>query len=307
MTSPSFTVEDLSFIRDQSVNAAFMDFNRAVDCCPEALFVFYEGLDNDYYYPRLLQHAGREVEPIMCKNKSRVISVYKLLVAKPEYAKYHKGFFIDKDFDISSDSIYGDFFVTNCYSIENYYLSDSCMENILKQMFNFHSGTPDLKDVLDDYRSLRQKYFEAILLFNTWYCAIRRKYGNTIEGIQLKKELPDGFIKIDYDAKDVQMLYTLSEIESKFTSYSRYPVTPNEMSDAEAYIRTDIQKNLRGKYGLCFLEKYLSYLVDFFRKTPSYSTHKRVISIQYNNMMAILSPFADTEKDLVDYINRISA
>ena len=56
MNQSSFTVADLIAMRDKSVSAAFMDFNHAVVCNPDALFVFYEGQDNDYYYVR--QYIG---------------------------------------------------------------------------------------------------------------------------------------------------------------------------------------------------------------------------------------------------------
>lgn len=307
MTQTAFTVANLIAERDKSVNAAFMDFNHAVNCNPDALFVFYEGLDNDYYYPRLQKYTERDIEPIKCKGKEKVIGVYKMLITKSEYDKYHKGFFIDKDFDLNIDPFLDDFYVTSGYSIENYYLTDSCMETCLKQMFNFHTGEALLTSIVSDYRNMRQCYFDAILLFNTWYCAVKRKYGNVKEDIHLDKELPKGFVRFDCATKVVQQQYTMAKIGSVFASASQYPVTPQEMSDAEAYIRTDMLKNLRGKHCLFFFERYIEYLIELFKSDATYEDNKRNITIQYNNIMAILSFCAETDTTLVDYIKKVAA
>ncbi len=283
-----------------------MDFNDAVRYKPESLFVFYEGQDDDYYYPRLQRYAGRDIEAIKCNGKAKVIAVYKLLLSKSEYAKYHKGFFVDKDFDLNTETFFSDFFVTSGYSIENYYMSDQCMESLLRQKFGFHSGDGNLATVMSNYRSVRQRYFEAIFLFNVWYCAIKRKYGR-LEGITLSQDMPKGFVKIDFHAGDVQSQYTMTEIVSTFANAANYPLTPTELAVAETYILSDMRMNLRGKYLLDFLNRYINYLMDVFRTNPAYSTHKRTINIQYNNVMSILSSFSDTEQRLIDYIARVTA
>lgn len=300
-----FTVDELIAVRDKSVNAAFMDFNRAVVCNPDALFVFYEGNDNDYYYPRLQRYTDRSIEPIRCNGKEKVIGVYKMLVTKPEYHKYRKGFFVDKDFDLNEEPVLVNFYVTRGYSIENCYLTDSCLELFLKQMLNFHSGDPMLASIMDTYRLMRQKYFDTILLFNIWYCAVKRKYG-VMEDISLDKKMPKGFVLIDYDAKEVQQQYTMASIGVKYDT-TKYPVTAEELSDAEAYIRTDLLKNLRGKYGLSFLYEYIENLLLQLKNTANLASHYRKITISYDNILSILSPYADTEQVLIDYLTRIAA
>lgn len=307
MNTPAFTVADLIVMRDKSVNAAFMDFNHAVGCNPDALFVFYEGHDNDYYYPRLQRYAGRPIESVKCKGKEKVIGVYKILVTKPEYERYHKGFFVDKDFDLNTDPAMSDFYITSGYSIENYFLTDSCIEETLKQLFNFHTGDASLTNIVADYRNMRQKYFDAILLFNTWYCAVKRKYGDVIKDIHLDIELPKGFVRFDCTTKDVQQHYTMAEIRTVFASASQYPVTAQDMIDAEAYIRTDMLKNLRGKYGLFFFERYIEYLIELFKSDTTFAANKRIINIQYNNIMAILSLYAETDSTLIEYINKVAS
>ena len=305
--APVFKVTDLIDLRDKSANAAFMDFNDAVVHKPDALFVFYEGQDNDYYFPRLVSNTGRSIETIKCKGKENVIKVYKILISKPEYDKYHKGFFIDKDFDLNTDPVMSDFYITSGYSIENYYVSDNCMELFLKQMLNFHTGEALLDSIMTDYGSIRQQYFDAILLFNTWYCAIKRKYGNSISNIYLDKDLPKGFVRFDLQANQVLQQYTMAEIYAEFPAADQYPVTTQEMSDAEAYIRQNMQKNLRGKYCLSFTEKFISSLIVKIKNTPEYSSHRRVIDIQYNNILSIMTNFADTEQEVVDYIVKVAS
>lgn len=304
---PAFTVSNLIELRDKSANTAFMDFNHAVVNNPDALFVFYEGQDNDYYFPRLQSNTGRSIEAIKCKGKSNVIKVGKILISKPEYKKYHKGFFVDKDFDLNTDPVLSEFYITSSYSIENFYVSDNCMELFLKQMLNFHTGEALLADVMADYRNLRQQYFDAILLFNTWYCAIKRKYGDSITGINLDKAMPKGFVKFDFKSSQVYQQYTMAEIYTEFPAAVNYPLTAQELSEAKTYISANMLKNLRGKYCLSFMEKYISSLSEKIKNTPEYSAHRRVINIQYNNIMSILAPFADTEQETIDYIVRVAS
>ena len=304
---PSFTVEDFKAMRDTSVSTAFMDFNDAVKCHPDALFVFYEGQDNDYFYPRIRQYSPFEVEPINCKGKSKVKSVYKIIVTKPEYDKYKKGFFVDKDFDLNTDTILTNFYVTSGYSVENYYLSDACMEQLLKQKFNFHTGDSLLDNIMINYRKIRQQFFNAILLFNTWYCAIRRKYGDTIKDICLDTKMPAGFVNCDYENGVVSQTYTLSSIEGKFPSFSSYPVLPSELQDAENYIKQDLLKHLRGKFCMRFLLNYICYLQKLFKDNGAYANHRRNLTVSIDNIMSILSPYADTEQDLIDYIKKVAA
>lgn len=307
MSTPTFTVEEFNAIRDKAVSTAFMDFNNAVTNNPDALFVFYEGQDNDYFYPRVQRYSTLDVEPIDCKGKEKVISVYKIVVAKPEYSKYHKGFFIDKDFDNNSEPFLSDFYITSGYSVENFYLSENCFELLLKQKFNFHTGDSLLIKIMADYRKMRQQYFDATLLYNMWYCAIRRKYGNNIRDISLGTKMPSGFITCDFATSDVTQNYLLTSIEEKYPASSSYPVTPNELNDAENYIKQDLIKNSRGKFAMRFLLNYISYLQKLFNSDPIYAKYKRNITVSYDNIMSILSPYADTEQNLIDYIQRIAA
>lgn len=307
MSMPSFTVEAFKAIRDSSVSAAFMDFNDAAKYHPDALFVFYEGQDNDYYFPRIQQYSSLDVEPINCKGKSKVISVYKIIVTKPEYEKYKKGFFVDKDFDLNTDDVLSNFYITSGYSVENYYLSDTCMEQFLKQKFYFHTGDILLDNIMVDYRKIRQQYLDAILLFNTWYCAIRRKYGDTIKDICLKPKMPAGFVNCDYENCVVSQTYTISAIEGQFPSFSSFPVSSSELQDAENYIKQDLLKHLRGKFCMSFLLNYISYLQKQFKDKAIFANHRRNLTVSFDNIMSILSPYADTEQDLIDYIKKIAA
>lgn len=307
MSETSFSVAGFTSAVEQSVSRVFMDFAQATSCNPEALFAFYEGCDNDYYYHRLQQHTNRQIENIKCGNKANVIRVYKMIAAKPEYKNYHKGYFVDKDFDLNDEAFLSDFYVTGSYSIENFYASDSCMELFLTQTYDFRRGDTQFQTLMSEFRQMRQRYLEAIVLFNTWYCAIKRKYGNSITGISLNPGFSDNYITWDFSSKDVRSIYTLQTIENTFAAFSSYPVTLDEMADAESYIRTDLLKNLRGKYCIGFIVRYINELQGYIKNTRAYSKHHRKLGISKDNVMSILTMYADTEPELIEYISRIAA
>ena len=75
----------------------------------------------------------------------------------------------------------------------------------------------------------------------------------------------------------------------------------------EAYIRTDMLKNHRGKYGLSFMYEYIDDLLLQLKKDPSKAAHYRKITISYDNILSILSPFADTDQGVINYIERVAA
>lgn len=306
MSETNFTVAGFTTAIEQSVNTVFMEFNDAAGRNPDALFVFYEGYDNDYYYIRIRQQTNRQIEPINCKNKDKVKKVYQLIVSKPEYDNYHKGYFIDKDFELNTEPFLDDFYVTSGYSIENLYVSDSCMESFLTQKYAFHTGDELLNQLMTGFRQMRQRYFNAILLFNSWYCAIKRKYGNTIRGINLDSKMPSDFIDWDFSTNNVAKKYTMQDIDEKYDTVT-YSVTSEELESAETYLRADLQKNLRGKYCTSFMVRYLSDLQGFIKNTPAFLRHHRALTLSYDNILSILAPYADTEQELVNYINRIAA
>ena len=181
------------------------------------------------------------------------------------------------------------------------------MEQFLKQKHYFHAGDPLLTQIMADYRQIRQRYFDAILLYNAWYCAIRRKYGNSIRNIRLGSKMPTGFVSCDFGNCGVGQTYSLTEIESLYPDFTSYPITLAELNDAENYIKHDLFRNMRGKFGMRFLLNYLTYLQDLFRTDPVYVNNKRILPLSYDNIMSILSPYADTEQCLIDYIRKIAA
>ena len=81
----------------------------------------------------------------------------------------------------------------------------------------------------------------------------------------------------------------------------------NPQDDEENYIKQDLIKNSRGKFAMRFMLSYISYLQQLFNNDPKYAKYKRNITISYDNIMSILSPYADTEQNLIDYIQKIAA
>lgn len=119
--------------------------------------------------------------------------------------------------------------------------------------------------------------------------------------------MPKGFISYDFVNSGVAQAYTLATIENIYSAYSSYPVTPTELKGAENYIKQDLLKNIRGKFGMRFMLDYITYLQDMFRTNPVYANNKRNLPFSYDNIMSILSPYADTEQSLIDYIQKIAA
>ena len=53
--------------------------------------------------------------------------------------------------------------------------------------------------------------------------------------------------------------------------------------------------------------KYIANLIEIFKNVPKYKKYKRNINIQDNNIMSIMSIFADTDPKLIKYIEKLTA
>ena len=74
-------------------------------------------------------------------------------------------FFIDRDFDDSLAMTNKDLFETPCHSVENLYVQEDCLKEILKSEFHITIANSDFNKRVNDF-NLRIKEFNALLLLN---------------------------------------------------------------------------------------------------------------------------------------------
>ena len=92
-----------------------------------------EGYDAPYYSTRveITDSQSRRAEFINCGGKKGVVDTCGYIAGKPAYKKFVTLYFVDKDYDDNS-ALSDKIFVTDGYSVENYYASDRCVRSAIK-------------------------------------------------------------------------------------------------------------------------------------------------------------------------------
>ena len=100
----------------------------------DVVYCFVEGYDMPYYRASIRNICRKEPVEIRCHGKASVIAANKYIEGREDCKMYTKRYFVDRDFDENKD-LPESVFVTDGYAIENYYLSDKCVSNILETEF----------------------------------------------------------------------------------------------------------------------------------------------------------------------------
>lgn len=299
------TKEAYNAARADSIGRVFMEFDNTTKKHPKSLFAFYEGKDNAYYYSRIENISRIPFETFRCGGKSEVKKVYNLLDKKAEYKKYKTAFFIDKDYDENNELFLADFFVTDRYSVENYYTSLNALERILKNFFGLRDTDAIYQKTLSEYEDYLEAYNNAILRFNAWYGFLKRnKILNT--SLSLEEKFPSDYIRCNPEKKTVAMLYNLEKLQE---DYPLQPVVAEvDVRKVEEELKQDLSCNLRGKYQLTFMVKFLNdFNAELKQKEKGLSPnsiHYQTYEIPRVMAMQLFSEYADTPKSLIDYIER---
>ena len=136
MSEHSFTPDVMLEHTESIASTAFARFNHAISVHDiETLYCFVEGHDWPYYHIRISAISGKSCEVIVSNGKKSVLAIYNLLNKIPEYNRYKKLFFVDRDYDDNSN-IDKNVYVTPGYSVENFYGSIDCFKNIIKNIQN---------------------------------------------------------------------------------------------------------------------------------------------------------------------------
>ncbi len=302
------TKEAYNAARAGSTGRVFMEFDNTTKKHPNSLFTFYEGKDNAYYYSRIENTSRIPFEAFRCGGKSEVKKMYKLLEKKAEYKKYKTAFFIDKDYDENTEQYLAEFFVTDRYSIENYYTSLEALERILKHYFGLRDTDDIYQEALSEYGDYLEAYNNAILRFNAWYCYLKRnKILNA--SLSLEEKFPSDYIRCNPEKKTVAMLYDLKKLQE---DHPLQPVVAEaDVRKIEGELKQNLSCNLRGKYQLTFMVSFLNnFNAELKQKEkglPPNNIHYQTYEISRGMVMQLFSEYADTPKALIDYIERRAA
>jgi hypothetical protein len=276
----------------------------------EGLYCFFEserGSDNAYYVPRIKQFIN-DYHPINCGGRDKVLRVHALIKIHEEYDKYKKAFFIDKDFNTPLTPQIPPFFETQCYSIENYYVSVEVFKEILKNNFQISEVDEAFHICISLFTERQKEYHEAAKLFNAWYAClidIRNSEGKQT-GVNLDDKLPKGFL--DFSLEKISKKYDLDIIKATFENATECPLDKLEAKIIE-FTNCDQSKIFRGKYELTFVRDFLQMLIQDSNTAKKFLKNKIASSFSppsNDQALTIFSAFAETPENLRLYLTEVT-
>lgn len=284
---------------------------------PDMYFIFYEGKDRQYYDVRIKSKTSN-FNAYIAGNKAKVLAVFeKIKQEDGEESLKNTLFFIDKDYERIDKEFDSHIYVTEKYSIENYYVSHEAMKNILRCHFGLNLYSESAIEIMKLFDDRYKEFISILTELNLW--AIACKSSDFIINFDLLgiKENPYRIIDISYrkveqkinlEFDDLIKLYEEKLLQQK-KSDARYEYDYNEyilkkenirnfFKNEIAYFRANIEYYFRGKFIICFLVRFLQTLTQ---------KHSGILKPEFQvtekNVMSLFTNQADTPKKLEDYLN----
>lgn len=292
----------LNEMRDsrESANVAFITFCDYCAKYPDYAFCFFEGEDGKYYNQRIKAIIGDNIIPIKAGNKRNTLKAWRKISKDSTYASINKMFFVDRDMDDIPDGIDKNLYVTPCYSIENFYVSQDVFANIIQSEFSISKADKDYEKCISTFSDLYQQFCLLMIEFNA--LVLIRKNKNLGEDrvclskISTRKILD---IKLSGISKGNKYDQIIDDLKNKLHA------TNEEINDAIKMInfKSDFSENFRGKNQLDFLVILISLLKVANNSHSFFEEFRTSVSINLtNNRLSELSQYAKTPNCLVNFL-----
>lgn len=285
----------------EKASLKFMEFDRMITSreYEDFIFCFVEGKqDFKYYEPRIRNNTSKENVYIVCDSRENVINLFEMISNQEIYNKYHKGFFIDKDFSEEQfpDAIYQ----LPCYSIENLYCNKETFIKIVENNIGYKRHTSEHKAIIEQFSTTFNEAMDILRLFNNFAYYQKVKLNNPI----MLNDRIYSFNNIVVINED----YSITM--GKSITDNTIDITAPEMFDDDI----DCSMVYRGKQQLEFLCKFLIVLEKNLNKSDNiiseikdYKKHVGTLNLGNNPdaMLQAYSMFAKTPPCLITYIKNL--
>lgn len=266
------------------------------------IFVFFEGKDDyKYYWCRISPFiGGRACKTYVCNCKENVAIVHEMICTKTKRkADERTLYFADNDFE-KDNNLSQDIYVTPTYSIENLYVSDNAIRNMIIGEFGLSgemndTDRNDFEKAVSYLVSKRDDIITSMLYANAWYSLQYNKSKNSQHYPRLSA---------------VKEYSTICNVVDKEYLKSIVPhsleVSEEELQKEIQYLMENPVERLRGKYFEQTMPKYIMKVFQDSNKKDDrelFSKRRRVcINVGVDNMIAVLTNYADVPSGLIRYI-----
>lgn len=268
---------------------------------------FFEGKDDYKYYGiRIKLYANATLSnTYVCGNKNKVLQVHGMINSQASTINGEvRLFFVDRDFD-KDIKLPMDIYITDSYAIENFYYTDTAIREMLVSelgMDGYSSGDEnDLNRALEYYREKKENFINDMVTVNAWYSLQKNKAEKDLSKWPNLSELKDCTKVIGI--KDTEIL------KSKTPNYIK--VSEKELQEEIKWLLEDAVKRMRGKH----LEQYLFTVINYIIQDSNKKNNREIFSkrrkigftLGKDNVITILSQYAETPKSLQEYLEQMVA
>jgi len=296
-------LEEMIAARERAVvqKTALITF-RSFD--PDTVVFVFEGVDDKIVYSKWIGRLRPDLryEPLPCGNKKKALGLHDAVLRDRNGLGRGVYFFVDRDFDDLQDcQPHETIFMTDFYSVENYLVSPSVVEEVLKTDFHCH-GRPDIRGpIISHFQKALSDFNQVSEAVNRRLFVARRAKLDTGSAPSKVKDFAN--ISIEQvsggpKSADELIVYNsepspekLSELHSKF----------DELSPIERY---------RGKYLKAFLDKWLELLSADYVADPSihFSQISRVEKVKQSEFqLGGLASKSPVPVGLPDFLQTVSS
>ncbi|WP_405128499.1 DUF4435 domain-containing protein [Pseudoalteromonas sp. PB2-1] len=292
-----------------NLSVKFMEFTRITSKGKCA--IFFEGEDEKYYSVRIsnirpeLNWSG-----INSGGKSKVVMLRDKVRKHNTYSSSNCLFFVDSDFDDNNElNSLHDVYVTPCYSIENFYVSNSAFQRILSAEFGITDSIENhqcFENAINLFTETKASFLGNIKPFNSFIRTIRmmEKTGDCHRKLNINNIKFEDLISVSLDSTEKN--YDEKNPKSIFQDLDNDIVINTSESD-EYLSDLDGEIWFRGKQNLEFFRIYLDKLKQDRCKKNGRQVFKNKgnvkLQLSKGNCLSELSQYADTPGCLVDFLN----
>lgn len=296
-----FSVENL-LSKTEDAPVLFTQFvNKISKYGDDYIYCFVEDYDMPYYAGIISALSTDKWTSIRCKGKEKVLEIHDYIKDLDSYKHYKNRFFVDRDFDDNS-SLDKDIYVTPSYSIENFYSMDDCIRKVLETEYEIDPVVDEelFNKTMTHFQKKKEEFHKASLLFNAWYACLHDDSSWTHDDVSLDKTFPKSLLKYHIE-NPIVASYTIADIEKLYPNAIQ--LENNIIEKKKTSLSTNLTYNLRGKYEIEFVYKYVLFLnKDAGTKGRQYTKKNKNFTFGLDGVITAMSQYAHIPENLKYYI-----
>lgn len=253
-----------------SSSVKFLEVTRAQARRPGATICIFEGDDEKYFSCRLSSILGGENwVGVNTGGRKLVLDLRQIIMRHPVYKKCIFLCFIDKDY---SDWLVNPdpkrIYITPCYSIENFYASQACLNGVLSAEFrvtDFNELAMEHAACVEVFKSRMTEACEYLFAFNVWAKAraLMERDEKPVPKVFLQDATIDKLIKVSIQSCEI--IYDPADISSVLKKSRNEDFCPESIKEAAAsFGKSDRMRRFRGKQQIEVFREFMASLRDDF-------------------------------------------